>query len=586
MSLSKRKRNSFRSKASRLRKLLKKNANRIRDSILSSYLQHYERLTGDVKPLGYLRSKRYDLLFFHSDSLSVEQANAELSFCVSQLQNLIKKYPWTQSEVPIDPLANALAAFEQSETRCRLMNSKFMSATETVPDFVIKARNYVSYVLGFEPDVDACMSLCDFSAGASIGVHGVATHIGRKLDSEVFTVGPACVPLVLRAIKLNYHLASAFWWNHFVAQSVGESSYGLRLTSTSYNKLDFVPKNAKTHRSIAIEPLGNGLIQKGIDLHLRHRLKRVGIDLSDQSRNQRWAFLGSIDDNQPNGFVTLDLKAASDSISIGVVRALLPPAWFSFLNCARSPEYKLPCDTIRRYEKFVSMGNGFCFPLETLIFASVLSQHGKCGVDWSIYGDDIIVRKNVVEIVIEQLEYLGFTLNKEKSFVQGPFRESCGADWYAGVDVRPFVWDFKIKTVVDCYKFLNLTRRSRLTSGFLFEAREYLLKIMPDEVKLLRPFKGNPETAIDPLDITESRFTRQPKWLEYQSTPVVDDRVYSPWVDTYALLRGASPGNMYTFRRKSKSRLRSVAGWCSTSEHHRPISLVRDRVLRLFGLSS
>lgn len=589
MSLSKKRRKSFRRQASCLAAFLKSNETLLRNRILSSYLHHYTRITGDQKPLGLLRSQRYDLLYAYVDSLGVEHPNSKVFFAVSQLQHLIKKYPWTSSEVPLDPEAAALTSFHQSEEKCSLVNQTIrdLRSAHRLPPFMENCRRYIEYVIGFEPDVDSCMDLCDFSAGASIGVHGAATHIGRKLSVRDFTVGPACVPYVARAVMRHHQLACAFRNDDFVTvSSAGNLPTYLRVAYTSYNKIGFVPKTAKTHRSIAVEPLGNGLVQKGIDQYLRLRLKRVGIDLSDQSRNQRMARQGSLDDRLPEGYVTLDLKAASDSIALEVVRTLLPEAWFSFLNCCRSPEYVLPCGAKKRYEKFVSMGNGFCFPLETLIFASVLSQHGKAGVDWSVYGDDIIVRKNVGEIVVGQLEELGFTLNQDKSFLKGPFRESCGADWFEGEDVRPFVWDFRLRTVSDCYKFLNLTRRSRLTTGYLNEAREELLKIMPDEVKLIRPFKGNPDTAIDPLDITEVRFTRMPRWLEWHACPVKDKRDYPPWAVTYAMLRGASSDSMFTFRRKTKNRLRSVAGWCSTFEHHRPISLVRDRVLGLFGLTS
>jgi hypothetical protein len=40
--------------------------------------------------------------------------------------------------------------------------------------------------------------------------------------------------------------------------------------------------------------------------------------------------------------------------------------------------------------------------------------------------------------LIERLEFCGFKTNTRKSFWQGDFRESCGTDWWRGLDVRPF----------------------------------------------------------------------------------------------------------------------------------------------------
>jgi len=100
----------------------------------------------------------------------------------------------------------------------------------------------------------------------------------------------------------------------------------------------------------------------------------------------------------------------------------------------------------RRLEKFSSMGNGYTFELETLIFAGLMSvllrelgRSGRLGEDVFVFGDDIIIPDDCYGAAIAMLEFCGFSANTEKSF-HGPigFRESCGGDFFEGADVRPF----------------------------------------------------------------------------------------------------------------------------------------------------
>jgi hypothetical protein len=87
------------------------------------------------------------------------------------------------------------------------------------------------------------------------------------------------------------------------------------------------------------------------------------------------------------------------------------------------------------------MGNGYTFALETLIFYSLAWSTcvalGLPTSDVSSYGDDIIVPTGAYNALIGVLKCLGFVPNREKSFGDGPFRESCGKDYFRGIDVRP-----------------------------------------------------------------------------------------------------------------------------------------------------
>jgi hypothetical protein len=205
------------------------------------------------------------------------------------------------------------------------------------------------------------------------------------------------------------------------------------------NRVVTVPKNYKTDRTIAIEPCMNIYVQKGIGRCIRNRLKRVGIDLDDQTPNQRAARKGSED----GSLATIDLSMASDTVSKSLVDFLLPLDWLSALEQSRSAIGVLPSGESLTYQKFSSMGNGYTFELETLIFWAI-AQEVCCR--WSnekdmsvlVYGDDIVVPADKYDPMCKRLWQAGFKPNPLKSFAVGPYRESCGKHYFCGVDITPF----------------------------------------------------------------------------------------------------------------------------------------------------
>lgn len=212
--------------------------------------------------------------------------------------------------------------------------------------------------------------------------------------------------------------------------------------------VDFVPKNAKTHRTIIKEGSLNTMVQAALGDYMSDRLRAFGIDLSDQSVNQKWALKGSLD----GSVATLDLSSASDTISTELVVDLLPYDWAAMLSVCRSSAVKLDGSTIQ-LEKFSSMGNGFTFPLESLIFWALSSAASEDNFA-SVYGDDIVVSTGSVARVIRVLEICGFTINTKKSFCSGSFRESCGADYIRGIDIRP-VYQKKLISPMELFRLHN-----------------------------------------------------------------------------------------------------------------------------------
>lgn len=270
--------------------------------------------------------------------------------------------------------------------------------------------------------------------------------LGRHGPGSTFSDKGACTTAPDKMSSVPTLTREAVW---FLPQWFG-TQWGAAVAS-HHGKLSFipgnrymtVPKNALTDRSIAIEPSINVFYQLGLGRELRSRLKRsTGWDLDRAQEIHRQVACAS---SMSREYCTLDLSNASDTVSTTLVKLLLPPAWFTMLASLRSPK-TLVDGKWRVLEKFSSMGNGYTFELETILFAAVacvVSRRcgflGELGVDVFVFGDDIIVPDQTAGVLSSVLGFLGLTVNREKSFAGGvPFRESCGGDFFSGVPVRPF----------------------------------------------------------------------------------------------------------------------------------------------------
>ncbi len=349
-----------------------------------------------------------------------------------QIQALFSKN--SDLDLGFNPLKAGVEAAIAAELQCRRVNEYFGQTCPYggVAMAISLARRKIKYVLGKVPSLDSLRF--HFGPGASTTVKRASACFENKLMTPL-VCSEEMLPVideVLREMPLwaRYHTAVPF---SDIATQQEVSSVNIVVDTA---KLIFVEKSAKTHRPICIEPLLNGFMQLGIGGYLKERLRtRAKQDLGDQERNRDLAQIASI-----NGeYATIDLSSASDTLAFSVVFDLLPEDWVDLLNSFRTGhmeyggrEYEL--------EKFSSMGNGYTFELESLIFWALSSACAELsGEDRkvSVYGDDIIVPVKAVDLLMATLTWCGFNLNREKSFWTGSFRESCGADWMDGEPVRP-----------------------------------------------------------------------------------------------------------------------------------------------------
>jgi len=222
-----------------------------------------------------------------------------------------------------------------------------------------------------------------------------------------------------------------------------------------------VDKDARTRRSCGKQPSLNVTFQLPLGKVLRGRLRRGGINLDEgQTTHKELARASSLTGH----LATIDLSSASDCIAESAVRLLLPPDWFELLDRTRTHLTEVDGRWVW-LEKFSSMGNGFTFELETLVFLVAicgLSDTLVPGENVYVYGDDIIVPTEWAEAVLGALRWWGFSPNQEKTFISGEFRESCGGDYFRGVDVRPYYWKENISEPARLISLANGIRRTFL----------------------------------------------------------------------------------------------------------------------------
>jgi len=208
-----------------------------------------------------------------------------------------------------------------------------------------------------------------------------------------------------------------------------------------------VPKDSRGPRLISCEPVDFQWVQQGlgkaiVELVEHDELTKFNVFFTDQRPNQIGALIGS----SSGRYATLDLNEASDRVSVELVRLLFPSHIYDYLEACRSLSTVLPTGEEIQLKKFAPMGSCLCFPILALTIWAILTAGAPdmCARESiHVYGDDVIVPTAQAANAIEQLESFGLKVNREKSCINGLFRESCGMDAFNGIEVTPV----RIRTV-------------------------------------------------------------------------------------------------------------------------------------------
>jgi hypothetical protein len=296
------------------------------------------------------------------------------------------------------------------------------------------------------------------------------SDLNSRLDRRIYDgeLAPKHGPgAVADGLKGNKKWTLSEWTDRLEAAGIHYLEYA-RASRSAYltlDRVDFrdpgrerpvevidVPKTQKTPRIIAKEPACMMYIQQAILSMMKEEFRQDAnassfICFDSQEPNRALAREGSA----TGQLATLDLKEASDRVSNQLVIRMFErfPSLGEAVQACRSRAANVPDHGVIRLAKFASMGSGLTFPIEAMVFctlvflgiekalnrpltrADITSMRGKVRV----YGDDIIVPVGYVSSVIRVLEDFGLIVNKNKSFWTGQFRESCGGDYYAGMPV-------------------------------------------------------------------------------------------------------------------------------------------------------
>lgn len=380
-------------------------------------------------------------------------------------------------DIGVDKNQVAWSTFMLAEEKCLETNNLFKDWASgkfkfdpDVESVLFRAQRKIAQVLGDLPNLEDLA--LRFGPGANTGINKRVASSKRKLSEQ-----PTCSTNLEKYLDEILQELPLYTSLHATDTRVDEMGdvWETLFVHVVDSKVAFVPKSPKTSRTIGVEPLLNSMGQLAYGDYISSRLLRWGVDLSDQSRNQRLAREGSL----TGALATLDLSSASDTIASELVFHLLPHDWAWQLSKYRSSHCTCPDGSRLKFEKFSSMGNGFTFPLETLIFWALAT----CATDdeVSVYGDDIICNSSKAEFLAKVLVACGFSVNQEKSYWSGPFRESCGSDYYKGIDIRPCY----VKTNLACYDLFRLYNFFWKNKNV--EICEFILRWIPKHLQLWGP---------------------------------------------------------------------------------------------------
>lgn len=215
----------------------------------------------------------------------------------------------------------------------------------------------------------------------------------------------------------------------------------------SRTKITVVPKDWRGGRVIGVEPVWNMARQ----LALKSALERISpfIPYKSQDKHRRVLTMSGYQD-----LVTADLSNASDHISVSAAEFMLDCDTFRQAMGVRTDTHTVR-QTVGRTESFALMGNGFCFPVLSIIVWSLgvvacLHAEGRRAKDLlnvreaqrfaelrkiSCFGDDLILPAYGLPFFRVLTAQLGLKINEAKCGVED-FRETCGI--YRFLDRNPF----------------------------------------------------------------------------------------------------------------------------------------------------
>lgn len=411
-----------------------------------------------------------------------------------QMQSLLKKYRFAEDAYTDEELQDkTLRKYFTEQERLAVHTPMGPLALKVVQ----RARKIARSILG-SYDPESVIVNSEFGKKSSIGCSLSLAYIDEKLSTvKAFTGSSQCTRWFFNDVLPDDPLLS-----RMVAE-LGVSPDDERLQHESLTLIN-VPKSWKTYRTITPLTLLSLFYSNGVVKLVTARLREAGLDIRRLQSRHRYLVKGF---SMSRTHATADLSAASDSLTSELLNRILPRKWYCAVKKTFTHQVEYQQDGIARTcytESVLPMGNGLTFPVETLIFYSIIRALGELtdvrGV-FSVYGDDLIYPSKLHRYVARVFPKLKLVLNVDKTYVSYPFRESCGSDFYRGCDVRPFFLQGEHRRLTPTqylgflYKTYNgLTRRwdpMEIRSTLVYLLTE--MTRVADEIHRVPP--GFPDTA-------------------------------------------------------------------------------------------
>lgn len=485
------------------------------------------------------------------------RVNSLLEIRGKRMLTAFQKYKFPDSQ--IDKQGNALALFTDLEKRCERTNEDriFRQVTD-IDDPLLSTydnlytykhlahiRHFIQMVLGCDVVLDEFLKALRHGPGASTDKAGNNSIFIRKFVPPI-GVSPSASPLFSAVLSTDERWSRSIldlWLNAVSKSNMDVLATGVNpcieqfLKTVDSSKITTVPKDGTIDRTICIEPTANVYMQLAVDRIIRTSLKKFGIDLDTQTKNQELAMIGSI----TNELVTIDLAGASDTIALAWLD-LFPKKWATLLSSLRMVQGVLPNGDTIVFHKLSAMGNGYTFVCQSLIYAAmyyaVLRENGESWneyKDFAIYGDDIIIPVKYYSEYSYLLHRLGFKENISKTFSNGPIRESCGHDYFHGKRIDRPTFKNHPKHAYELVIMHNTLFDLGFRYGVSFNASlDFLKKYIPKEYL----FYGPPnEDLVGWLFSEEPPVQKKPKFI-------------SNWQGLYFNLKQTVVGHPTLFKRK------------------------------------
>ena len=404
-------------------------------------------------------------LVFNDGKLRVD-ADPNAIFFIRCVSSFFKK-----SDIPpkAEKLKEKFDEFKSIECDLRPFGSDWDTNSNRYNVDTIGIRNYAgsffqnldSTVRGNEDLLETCQFVADYFAELVEGEYIKCTRLGQLAQWSKHGNGA-----VAEGSRLTdkYDVETA---NQSILDNFESDLFFDRLAKQTSSKVMAVPKDGRGPRLIAAEPTYNMWVQQGLLEFFKRKVfakNLLGhfVDLTDQSLSQEAAKNASISGRE----ATLDLSSASDRLSCDLVHKIFrcAPKFRKALFDARTQTTEICGETIK-LAKFATQGSATTFPLQCYIFtiisiaatmySTVLTDEDENPVhlplaDGSVkyvvkrirgrvrtFGDDIILPSDAACYAIRILTLSGLKVNTDKSFTTGPFRESCGGDYFLGNNVTP-----------------------------------------------------------------------------------------------------------------------------------------------------